>query len=67
MANIQEAKNRVKQIVNTLGRTFLSIKYPDDFEVYLASFELRDSNEQLLDIFLFPIMPSQIREREITL
>lgn len=61
---ISDTKRRAIQLISQFGRAFLNAKYPDEFEIYACSFELRDANEKLKYIFVFPIMPSQIRESE---
>lgn len=61
---IQSAILKRNAILGTLGQRYLSSNFPDEFEYYLCAFELVDSNGVSLEYFLFPIMPSQIRERQ---
>jgi hypothetical protein len=53
-------KNRYGDLVRSLGKSALNAIYPEDFEVYLIAFELVDSQDQTLEFFSFPIMPSNI-------
>lgn len=62
--SIQSAILKRNSLLNTLGQKYLNSNYPDEFEYYLCAFELVDSNGISLEYFLFPIMPSQIRERQ---
>jgi hypothetical protein len=52
--------SKFKQEAQELGRIALSTKYPNEFEVYMMSLELADSDGKTLDFFSFPVMPSQI-------
>ena len=45
-------------------RTDLSKKYPRDFEVYMCALELVDHNDDTVDYFAFPVMPSNIHKTE---
>ena len=66
MADILNSSLRSKfsQEVKELGRIALSTKYPSEFEVYIMSLELTDSDGKTLDFFSFPVMPSQISKTE---
>ena len=58
--SLQSTKDTIKTLTYTLGRGVLSSLYPDDFESYIFSLELVDSQDQTCDYFLFPINPSSI-------
>lgn len=61
---IQSAFLKRNGLLQSLGSKYLSSKYPAEFEYYLCAFELIDSNNNTVQYFLFPIMPSQIREKQ---
>lgn len=42
----------------------LATQFPNDFEVYMCSLELTDSNDNTIDVFTFPIMPENIDKTE---
>jgi hypothetical protein len=52
------------QEMGKVGRTILSTKYPSDFEMYIMSLELTDSEGRTIDYFSFPVMPQQITKTE---
>jgi len=55
---------KFKQEAGELGRVALSTKYPNEFEVYIMSLELTDSDGKTVDFFSFPVMPSMISKPE---
>jgi hypothetical protein len=56
--------NKFKQEAGELGRIALSTKYPNEFEVYIMSLELTDSDGRTVDYFSFPVMPTHISKPE---
>lgn len=46
------------------GKESLARQYPRDFEVYMCALELVDPEEQTVDYFLFPVMPTNISKTE---
>lgn len=62
------ANNPVKanfaQLVGTIGRAALNAQFPNDFEYYICSLELVDSQGRTVDFFIFPVMPSSISQTE---
>lgn len=53
------------QLLKNVGRATLSNIYPNDFEYYMCSFELVDSNGKTVDFLVFPVNPNSIKEREM--
>lgn len=64
MASIQEAQKAVMGLVSTVGRSIISTQYPNDFELYMCSLELADSQGNTIDNFVFPVMPEGITKSE---
>lgn len=48
--------NQIKQI----GKDGFHSKYKNEFELYICSFELVDSNDESVQLFVFPVMPNSI-------
>lgn len=55
---------KYKGLVATIGRAGLNSLFPNDFEAYICSLELVNSKDQVVDFFVFPIMPSSITQTE---
>ncbi len=53
-------KNKALTTSQRIGRAGLHAIGPDDFEYYSCSFELVDSNFNVIDLFHFPVMPNSI-------
>lgn len=51
-------------LLNTLGKSLMHYVFPNDFEVYICSLELTDSNDKTVEFFTFPVMPDQMEEAE---
>lgn len=62
MAGIQEAKNNFRSTINQVGKAATNALFPKDFEYYLISLELVNSDGDTVDFFSFPIMPESITE-----
>jgi hypothetical protein len=62
--SIDNAIRNRDSLLTTIGKTALNIKFPKEFEVYVCAFELVDGAGRTLRYFIFPVMPSSIRERE---
>lgn len=58
---------RYKQLLEQLGHVGLNALFPNDFEAYICSLELVDSQGVIMDFFVFPVMPSGITETNSTL
>lgn len=68
MPNItKNIEDKYRRLLQSLGRGFVNQVFPNDFEVYLMSFELVDSNNTTIEYFLFPVMPEEIVESKKTL
>lgn len=50
------------ELLQTIGKNVLNVKYPKEFELYVCALELLDSNNNTLRYFVFPVMPSSIDE-----
>ena len=61
-------QQRYDDMLTNFGTSALNAMFPNDFEAYLITFELVDSDDQTLELFSFPLMPSSIsiNEPEIT-
>lgn len=64
MAGDKYISNKYLQELATYGRGLLSIKYPQEIEIYLAALELVDSSGKTIQYFVFPIMPNSISKNE---
>ena len=64
MATQKTIQRQITQELLQAGRGLLSIKYPNDIEMYLIAFELTDSLGKTEQYFVFPIMPSQLQKVE---
>jgi hypothetical protein len=68
MPNItKNIEDKYRRLAQSVGRSFVNQAFPNDFEVYLMSFELLDSNNTTIEYFLFPVMPEEISESKKTL
>ena len=61
-------QERYNDMLTNFGTTALNAMFPNDFEAYLVAFELVDSDDNTIEFFSFPLMPSNmsIIEPEIT-
>ena len=57
-------QKKALELLSTVGRSTLATMYSNDFEVYLCSFELTDSEGNTIDFLTFPVMPDSIRKNE---
>lgn len=65
MANIASAAIKTAAgIIETAGRAILASQFPNDFEVYLCTLELADSQGNTIDFFTFPINPNNITKTD---
>lgn len=62
--SVQSAIQTVSGLISTVGRAAISTLYPNDFELYMCSLELADSQGNTIDMFTFPIMPENISKSE---
>lgn len=56
-----------RSLVANIGTAALSQLYPNDFETYFCALELVDSRDRVVDFFVFPVMPSVMRESNMSL
>jgi hypothetical protein len=61
---IEEIERQVRTFIKQGGRSFLSVKFPRDFEVYFCALELCSFEGEMIDYFSFPIMPNTITKKE---
>jgi len=64
LANIEL---RYGELVAEIGRKAAAALFPRDFDFYLVSLELVDSDGVTVDLFTFPVMPSEISEERTEL
>lgn len=60
--SIENAIRNRDHLYTTVGKNALSVKYPDEFELYLCALELLSDSGKTLRYFVFPVMPSSIDE-----
>lgn len=65
MANLGSAiAQKAKDMALDIGKAGLAALYPNDFEVYLCTLELADSQDNTIDFFTFPVNPNNITKTE---
>lgn len=64
MSNVSIALNRYKELLQTGGEQALNALYPNEFEVYMMSLELTDSDGNLIDYLSFPVLPKTFSQVE---
>lgn len=64
MSSSKYISNKLITEVNQYGRGLVSVKYPNEIEVYLCALELTNSKNETQKYFMFPIMPSSISKTE---
>jgi hypothetical protein len=60
MSLLQTAIEKVTPLLTTVGQSGLNALYPNDFELYIISFELVDFDGNTMEFLALPIMPSNI-------
>lgn len=63
-ASAQIAIQTASNLIQKIGRSALAALYPNDFEVYICSLELVDSQGNTIDFFTFPVSPESISKTE---
>ncbi len=61
---VEKVSRRYHSLLKEVGKRALAIVYPKDFNYYLMTLELVDSDGITVDLFVFPIMPSEISEEK---
>jgi len=68
---LQSAGLNLGRIASQVGtgavRSFLNAKWPSEFEYYMCSLELTDFSGNIVDVLIFPVMPTSIQEAQSTL
>lgn len=60
--SLDNAKARYRELLASIGRAGLHSQYPNDFEYYACSLELTDSDNNIIEVLVFPVMPESISE-----
>ena len=63
MAN-EELNRKVREIVAAAGRPVLGALFPGEFEVYMMTLELVDSQGNIADYLSFPVLPDDVTKSE---
>lgn len=58
--SINSVKNKIIDSLAQVGRAALHANFPDDIEYYSIALELLDHNDKIVDILVFPILPSSL-------
>lgn len=67
MADLRSINNTIKNTIEDVGRGLLHYQFPDDFEYYLLALEVTDSENNIVDSFVFPVMPENITEERVSI
>lgn len=65
--SLQGTKSEFRSKLAQVGRNALHTLFPKDIEAYFIALELVDSRGRTVDYFAWPILPSEIRERQTEL
>ena len=60
--SVLSIKNRLNDLLRTVGKPSLHANYPDEFELYLFAFELLSFKGETIQYFIFPDNPQAIKE-----
>jgi len=55
-------KSTYLRLLNSIGKAAISALYPNDFEIYLCTLELVDSEGKSIQSLIFPVNPDSISE-----
>ena len=58
--SIEQIRQEAQKLTNDIGKAALSAKFPNDFEYYLMSFDLKSDGKEIASL-IFPVNPEQIR------
>lgn len=64
MSEIYSVLDRYRDIIKTAGRQALNAMFPKEFELYMMSLELTDSDGNLIDYLSFPVLPNNFSQVE---
>ena len=59
-----EASRRLSEVRGSLGEPVLGALFPGEFEVYMMTLELVDSQGNIADYFSFPVLPDDVTKTE---
>jgi hypothetical protein len=59
-----EASQRFNEVLGSLGRPVLGALFPGEFEVYMMTLELIDSEGEIADYLSFPVLPDDVTKTE---
>lgn len=65
--SLDQVKSQLFGLAANVGRGTLHTLYPNEFEYYMMSFELINSNGKREDMLVFPVLPQEIRYSTNTL
>lgn len=67
MANsfIMDKLQSMTSMARSIGIEAVSRLYPNDFEVYMVALELTDSQDNMIDYLVFPVLPDAITKTEL--
>ncbi len=60
--SIENAVRNRGLLLESVGKTILNSRYPNEFELYVIALELVDADNKTLKYFIFPVNPSSIDE-----
>lgn len=64
MSEINSVIEKYYDMFQTMGAQALNALFPKDFELYMMSLELTDSDGNLIDYLSFPVLPSNFSQTE---
>ena len=64
MATIQAVGGIIRDAFLAGGRPLLAAQFPEEIDDYQLTFQAADINNNLIEIFSFPVLPSDINETE---
>jgi len=59
-----ETSQRFNELIGSLGRPILGALFPGEFEVYIMTLELINSQGEIADFFSFPVLPDDVTKTE---
>lgn len=64
---VEQVKSKFTQLLASIGRAGLNSLYPNEFEYYSCSLELVDSQGDLVEMLVFPVMPDNITDDSVSI
>ena len=59
-----DASRRFRELLLQSGRSTVNALFPEEFEAYIMTLELVDSQGKIADYFSFPVLPNDITKTE---